>query len=90
MGDQRLRRIIATLLFYPSTQALQVARLQEPQQGFLLFAPEMLRIRVVVAQQGLHFPNLHAVVDPAFDFANAVDIVIIKKAMPTVGPLRFE
>ena len=31
MGYQRLRRVIATLLFYPSTQALQVARLQEPQ-----------------------------------------------------------
>ncbi len=85
-----LRRIIATLLFYPSAQALQVARLQEPQQGFLLFAPEVLRVRVIMAQQGLHFADLHSVVDPAFNFADAVDIGLIEKAMPAVGPLRFK
>jgi hypothetical protein len=38
----------------------------------------MLRVRIVVAQQGLHFPNLHAVVDPAFDFADPVDIASLK------------
>ena len=90
MGDKRFRRIIATLLFDPGAQSLQVTRLQEPQQRFLLLTPEALRIRVVLAQQGLHLPDLHPVVDPAFDFADPVDIGIVEKAMTTVRPLRFE
>ena len=45
---------------------------------------------VVVAEEGLRFPDLHPVVDPAFDLTDPVDIGIIEKAVPTVRSLRFE
>ena len=82
--------IIAPLLFYPCAQALQIARLQKAQQRFLLFAPEKLRIRIVMAEQGFHFANLHTVIDPAFDLADPVDIGIVEETMASVRSLRFE
>ena len=90
MGDQRLRGIITPLIFYPRAQALQVTRLQEPQQCFLLLTPEMLGVRIVMAKQGFHFADLHTVVDPAFYLADPVDVGLVEQTMPTVRSVRFK
>ncbi|KEP73720.1 hypothetical protein HR12_01140 [Microbacterium sp. SUBG005] len=66
MGDQGLRRVVSTLFFDPAAQTLQIATLQQPQQRFLLLAPEKLRIWIVLAQKRFYLADLYAIVDPAF------------------------
>lgn len=90
MGDQGLRGVVSTLFFDPAAQTLQIAGLQQPQQRFLLLAPEMLRIRIVLAQKRFHLADLYAIVDPAFDLADPVNIRIVKQAVPAVRSLRLK
>ncbi|STQ10630.1 Uncharacterised protein [Enterobacter cloacae] len=78
------------MLFDPRAQTLNVARLQKPEQGFLLFAPAVLGIGIVMAEQRLYLAHLHTVIYPAFDLADPIDVGIIEKAVTTVRALRFE
>ena len=57
MSDQGLRRVVSTLLFDPAAQTLQIATLQQPQQRFLLLAPEMLRIWIVPLRSDFTLPT---------------------------------
>ena len=74
VGDQRLRRIVASLLFDPRPQALQVSCLQEPQQGFLLFAPDMLSVRIVMVNIANWFNEIIA--RGAFEGCDFTDVLL--------------
>ena len=66
---------------------MQIVALQIVQQRLLLFAPAVLHIDVIVAEQHFDLTDLHAVINPAFNLPNPVDIGVIKQAVPPVCSL---
>lgn len=57
---------------------------------FMLIAPAVLHINIFITEQHFNFADLHAVVDPAFDLADPVNIGIVEQPMTAVCPLRFQ
>ena len=90
MGVERLCGIILATLFDPQSEAMQIITLQIAQQRLLLFAPTVMHINVLIAEQHFYLTDLNTVVYPAFYLADPVDIRVVKQAMPAVCPLRFK
>ena len=77
-------------LLKPHTQAMIATVLQITEQNFLLLAPAVGHLLLIIHQQRFHFPHLHAGVNPAFNFANPVYLIFVEQAVAAVGTLGFQ
>ncbi|EHC36855.1 hypothetical protein LTSEALA_3217 [Salmonella enterica subsp. enterica serovar Alachua str. R6-377] len=59
------------------------------QQDLLLFAPAVRLFATVATEQHFDFADLDAVIYPALDFADSVDIGIVKQTMTAIRSLWF-
>ena len=77
-------------LLKPHAQAMIATGLQIVEQDLLLSAPAVDHLLLVIHQQRFHFPDLHAGLNPALNFANAVYFIFVEQAMTAVGTLGFQ